>query len=81
MVERINNYLKKFGHPTIVMTASLRKVGTIAVLGGCDKLMMPPSLIEELEKAFSSQCSRKQKQRRVRRRKPRYMNLYSDGPE
>ena len=50
MVQRIYNYFKKFDHPTIVMAASLRKVGTIAALAGCDKLTMPPALIEELEK-------------------------------
>ena len=50
MVQQIYNYFKKFDHPTIVMAASLRKVGTIIALAGCDKLTMPPALIEELEK-------------------------------
>lgn len=48
MVAKIYNYFKKFNYKTIVMAASLRKIGQIAALCGCDKLTMPPALIDEL---------------------------------
>ncbi len=48
MVTRIYQYFKKYSYKTIVMAASLRKVGTIEGLAGCDKLTMPPALIDEL---------------------------------
>ena len=48
-VTRIYNYFKKFGYKTVVMGASLRNIGEITELAGCDLLTISPQLLAELE--------------------------------
>ena len=50
-VEKIYNYFKKYNYNTIVMAASFRNKEEIINLGGCDKLTISPSLLEELNKS------------------------------
>ncbi len=47
-VRQIYNYLKKYGHSTIVMGASFRNLGEILELAGIDYLTISPKLLEEL---------------------------------
>jgi transaldolase len=48
-VTRIYNYYKKFGIDTEVMGASLRNVGQIQALAGCDLLTIAPELLAQLQ--------------------------------
>jgi transaldolase len=47
-VRRIHAYFKKFGYQTEVMGASVRNVGQILALAGCDLLTISPELLEQL---------------------------------
>ncbi|MEQ6885203.1 transaldolase [Salicola sp. Rm-C-2C1-2] len=47
-VQRIYNYYKSHGYPTIVMGASFRNQGEIEHLAGCDRLTISPQLLEAL---------------------------------
>lgn len=47
-VTRIYNWYKEHGFKTIVMGASFRKMEEIIHLAGCDRLTIPPVLIDEL---------------------------------
>jgi len=46
---RIYNYYKKFGIDTEVMGASLRNVGQVQALAGCDLLTISPELLAQLQ--------------------------------
>ncbi|KAJ1909744.1 sedoheptulose-7-phosphate:D-glyceraldehyde-3- phosphate transaldolase, partial [Tieghemiomyces parasiticus] len=48
-VQRIYNYYKQHGYPTIVMGASFRNIGEIEQLAGCDYLTISPALLSELQ--------------------------------
>lgn len=48
-VNRIYNYYKVHGYPTVVMAASFRNIGEVRELAGCDKITIAPSLLAELE--------------------------------
>jgi transaldolase len=50
LVKDIYNYYKKYDFSTIVMAASLRTGESVLELSGCDKITMPPGVIEKLEK-------------------------------
>ena len=71
LVKNIFNYYKKFGYKTIIMGASLRSTGSCYELAGCDKLTIPPNLIDamrnekvkvnkklDLEEALKSEISK-----------------------
>ena len=47
-VARIYRYFKRHGHATEVMGASLRNLGEITELAGCDLLTIAPALLAEL---------------------------------
>lgn len=47
-VSRIFTYYKGAGFGTVVMGASFRNTGEIAMLAGCDKLTISPALLDEL---------------------------------
>lgn len=47
-VQRIYNYYKSHGYPTIIMGASFRNQGEIEHLAGCDRLTISPQLLEAL---------------------------------
>ncbi|MFZ5561090.1 MAG: transaldolase [Pseudomonadota bacterium] len=47
-VARIYEYFKGADYRTVVMGASFRNVGEIAMLAGCDKLTISPALLDEL---------------------------------
>lgn len=47
-VTRIYNYYKGADYQTVVMGASFRNTGEIAMLAGCDKLTISPALLDEL---------------------------------
>lgn len=47
-VTQIYDYYKAVGYQTVVMGASFRNVGEIAMLAGCDKLTISPALLDEL---------------------------------
>jgi transaldolase len=49
LVKEIYNYYNKFGHKTIVMAASLRTAESAFELCGCDRMTIPPSVIEKME--------------------------------
>jgi transaldolase len=48
-VQRIYQYYKTHGYPTVVMGASFRNTGEIEALAGCDRLTISPGLLEKLE--------------------------------
>lgn len=48
-VQRIYQYYKEHGYPTIIMGASFRNSGEILALAGCDRLTISPSLLDELQ--------------------------------
>ncbi len=48
-VTTIYNYFKKFGYKTQVMGASVRNIGEIQELAGCDLRTISPSLLAELD--------------------------------
>ncbi|EZG69561.1 transaldolase [Gregarina niphandrodes] len=48
-VRRIYNFYKKNDVPTLVMGASFRNAGQVKSLCGCDKLTIPPSIINALD--------------------------------
>ena len=50
-VTAIYNYYKKHGWKTEVMGASLRNIGEITELAGCDLLTIAPNLLAELEQS------------------------------
>ncbi len=47
-VARIYEYFKGADYRTVVMGASFRNLGEIAMLAGCDKLTISPALLDEL---------------------------------
>ena len=47
-VTKIYNYYKQYGYKTVVMGASLRNVGEIIELAGCDRLTIAPPLLKIL---------------------------------
>lgn len=47
-VQRIYEYYKAADYQTVVMGASFRNTGEIAMLAGCDKLTISPALLDEL---------------------------------
>jgi len=47
-VQKIYNYLKKFGYKTVIMGASFRNPEQISELSGCDLLTVSPQLLEAL---------------------------------
>ncbi|MDH4289001.1 MAG: transaldolase [Aquincola sp.] len=49
LVAQIYNYYKHYGVPTKVMGASLRNIGQIAALAGCDLLTISPDLLAQLQ--------------------------------
>lgn len=49
LVRNIFNYFKKFDHKTIIMGASLRSTGSCYELAGCDKLTIPPNVLELMQ--------------------------------
>jgi transaldolase len=49
LVKNIFNYFKKFDHKTIIMGASLRTTGSCYELSGCDKLTIPPNVLELMQ--------------------------------
>lgn len=50
-VSRIYQYYKGADYQTVVMGASFRNAGEIAMLAGCDKLTISPALLDELAAA------------------------------
>jgi transaldolase len=51
LVKQIFNYYKKFGYKTILMAASLRTAESAFELAGCDRMTIPPSVIDKMETA------------------------------
>jgi transaldolase len=51
-LKEMHAYCKAYGAKTIVMGASFRNKGRLEALAGCDKLTIPPSLLDELAKDF-----------------------------
>lgn len=49
LVKNIFNYFKKFNFKTVIMGASLRSVGSCYELNGCDKLTIPPPILEKMK--------------------------------
>jgi transaldolase len=49
LVKEIFNYYKKFDHNTVIMAASLRTPESVLELSGCDRITMPPTIIEKLQ--------------------------------
>lgn len=49
LVKQIFNYFKKYDYKTIVMAASLRTPESVLELSGCDRITMPPAIIEKLQ--------------------------------
>ena len=47
-VQKIYQYYKEHGYPTIVMGASFRNTDEIEHLAGCDRLTISPALLEQL---------------------------------
>ncbi len=47
-VQKIYQYFKRHGYPTIVMGASFRNTDEIIALAGCDKLTIGPALLAQL---------------------------------
>jgi transaldolase len=50
VVKDIFNYFGKYDYKTITMAASLRTPESVLELSGCDRITMPPSIIENLQK-------------------------------
>jgi transaldolase len=48
LVKEIFNYYNKFDYKTVIMAASLRTPESVLELTGCDRITMPPSIIEKL---------------------------------
>lgn len=49
LVKNIFEYYTKFGYKTILMAASLRTAESVIELAGCDRITMPPTIIEKLK--------------------------------
>lgn len=49
LVKEIFNYFSKFDYKTIIMAASLRTPESTLELTGCDRITMPPTIIEKLQ--------------------------------
>lgn len=47
-VKAIYEYFKSLNYPTIIMAASFRNVEQILALAGCDRLTIPPNLLQKL---------------------------------
>lgn len=52
-VQRIYQYYKEHGYPTIVMGASFRNSDEILALAGCDRLTIGPQYLEQLEQTVA----------------------------
>lgn len=50
LVKDIFHYYKKYNYSTVVMAASLRTPESVLELAGCDRITMPPTIIEKLQK-------------------------------
>lgn len=50
LVKDVFNYFKKFDYDTITMAASLRTPESVLELSGCDRITIPPAIIQKLEK-------------------------------
>ena len=48
MVRDIFNYYNKFDYKTVIMAASVRTPESVLELAGCDRITMPPGIIEKL---------------------------------
>lgn len=48
LVKDIFHYFKKFGHDTVIMAASLRTTQSVLELAGCDRLTIPPGIIQKM---------------------------------
>jgi transaldolase len=49
LVREIFNYFKKYDFATVVMAASLRTPESVLELAGCDRITMPPNIIEKIQ--------------------------------
>ena len=58
LVKEIFNYYKHFDYNTVIMAASLRTPESVLELSGCDRITMPPGIIEKLQK-MDNQAERK----------------------
>jgi transaldolase len=47
-VKKIYQYYKQHGHKTVIMAASFRTAESALELAGCDRLTMPPAVIEKI---------------------------------
>jgi transaldolase len=50
LVKEIYHYFKKYDHNTIIMAASLRTPESVLELTGCDRITIPPGIIQKLAK-------------------------------
>ncbi len=48
-VKAIHQYYKQHGYKTVVMGASFRNLDEMLALAGCDRLTIPPNLLQELD--------------------------------
>jgi transaldolase len=48
LVRDIFNYYNKFEYKTVIMAASVRTPESVLELAGCDRITMPPGIIEKL---------------------------------
>jgi transaldolase len=53
LVKEIFSYFKKYDYKTVVMAASLRTPDSVLELAGCDRITMPPNIIEKLQELSS----------------------------
>jgi transaldolase len=49
LVKNIFHYFKKYDHETIIMAASVRTPESVLELSGCDRITIPPGIIQKLE--------------------------------
>lgn len=59
LIRNIFNYFKQNGFKTIIMGASLRTANSCYELAGCDKLTIPPNVIEAMKNDSSSLVEKK----------------------
>jgi len=50
LVKQIHEIYRKYNYKTIIMAASVRTPESVMELAGCDRITMPPTIIEQLEK-------------------------------
>jgi transaldolase len=50
LVKDVYNYFKKYDYDTIIMAASLRTPESVLELAGCDRITIPPGIIQKLDK-------------------------------